>query len=92
MFSEFKRLVTEGEAFNILAQGGDVLCESADSNAGKAVCLVLSGPRDLPNLGQFVAYNADEPVAPVTFWAKGAINPENEFPGDREYPTMTGHY
>ena len=92
MFEDFKRFVSEAEAFGVLVRGGDVLCETADGPGGESFCLVLSGAKDATNLAHFAEFNRNPTGMPVAFWVKGPVNPENNFPGDSEYPTMTGHY
>lgn len=92
MFDQFKRSASETEAFDTLVRGGDVLCETADGPDGKSLSLVLSGAKDVTNLAHFVKFNLNPTGMPVAFWVKGPVNPENDFPGDYEYPRMSGPY
>lgn len=88
MFSDFQRWVSADEAFGKLLRGGDVMVDILGDS------LVLSGVKDIKNLAGYCQWNEsqEEDIKKASFWVKGPVNPENDFPGDYEYPRMSGPY
>lgn len=93
MFSEFKRFVSEVDAFGVLLGDGEILVEILGLDcAVLGDRLILRGVKDAKILANLCEWNAGNQGRPATFWAKGPVNTENDCPGDHELPRMSGPY